>query len=79
MCRKTHGFAYFFRSCQKATALAEKALNELNSGNNTSEFKYIEMFDTNDYVYTLNKGDELNSEMDAIYLEFSNWLGSWEM
>ena len=37
------------------------------------------MFDTNDYVYTLNKGDELSSEMDAIYLEFSNWLGGWEM
>lgn len=64
---------------EKAKALAEKALNELNSGNYTSEYKYIEMFDTNDYVYTLNKGDELSSEMDAIYLEFSNWLGSWEM
>ena len=64
---------------EKAKTLAEKALNELNSGNYTYEYKYVEMFDTTDKVYTLNKGDELKSEMDAIYLEFSNWLGGWEM
>lgn len=64
---------------EKAKALAEKALNELNSGNYTYEYKYVEMFDTTDKVYTLNKGEELKSEMDAIYLEFSNWLGGWEM
>ena len=64
---------------EKAKTLAEKALNELNSGNYTYEYKYVEMFDTTDKVYTLNKGEELKSEMDAIYLEFSNWLGGWEM
>ena len=64
---------------EKAKALAEKALNELNSGNYTYEYKYIEMFDSTDKVYTLNNGDELKSEMDALYNEFSNWLGSWEM
>ena len=64
---------------EKAKALASKALNELNSGNYTYEYKYVEMFDTTDKVYTLNKGEELKSEMDAIYLEFSNWLGGWEM
>ncbi len=64
---------------EKAKALAEKALNELNSGNYTYEYKYVEMFGTSDKVYTLNKGDELKSEMDAIYSEFSNWLGGWEM
>lgn len=64
---------------EKAKALAEKALNELNSGNYTYEYKYVEMFGTTDKVYTLNNGEELKSEMDAIYLEFSNWLGSWEM
>lgn len=64
---------------EKAKTLAEKALNELNSGNYTYEYKYVEMFGTTDKVYTLNKGEELKSEMDAIYLEFSNWLGGWEM
>ena len=64
---------------EKAKTLAEKALNELNSGNYTYEYKYVEMFGTTDKVYTLNKGEELKGEMDAIYLEFSNWLGGWEM
>lgn len=64
---------------EKAKTLAEKALNELNSGNYTYEYKHVEMFGTTDKVYTLNKGEELKSEMDAIYLEFSNWLGGWEM
>ena len=25
------------------------------------------------------KGEELADEMQQIYMEFSNWLGSWEM
>ncbi len=64
---------------EKAKALSSKALNELNSGNYTYEMKYVEMFDTTDKVYTLNKGEELNAEMDQIYMEFSNWLAGWEM
>jgi hypothetical protein len=37
------------------------------------------MFDKEDYVYTLSNGEELNREMNVIYKEFSNWLGSFEM
>jgi hypothetical protein len=37
------------------------------------------MFGKEDYVFTLNKGDELKSRMDEVYSEFSMWLGSWEM
>ena len=64
---------------EKAKALSEKALKELNDGNYTSEYKYVEMFGASDYVYTLNNGEALNNEMDQIYKEFSNWLGGWEM
>ena len=64
---------------EKAKALSSKALNELNSGNYTYEYKYVEMFDNTDKVYTLNKGEELKNEWEAIYMEFSNWIGSWEM
>lgn len=64
---------------EKAEALAEKALKELNDGNYTSEYKYVEMFGKSDYVYTLTNGEALQSEMDSIYIEFSNWLASWEM
>lgn len=64
---------------EKAKLLAEKALKELNDGNYTYEYKYIEMFGTTDKVYTLNNGEKLQKEMDQIYTEFSNWLASWEM
>ena len=64
---------------RKAEALAQKALAELENGNYTYELQYIEMFDNEDYVYTLNIGDELLQEMQTIYTEFANWLGSWEM
>ena len=64
---------------EKAKSLSSKALIELNSGNYTYEMMYVEMFDPTDKVYTLNKGEELNAEMDQIYMEFSSWLAGWEM
>ena len=64
---------------RKAEALAKKALAELENGNYTYELQYIEMFDNEDYVYTLNIGEELQQQMQTTYEEFANWLGSWEM
>ena len=72
-------FADLVANIHKAEALSKKALAELEAGNYTSEFKYIEMFGREDHVYTLNKGAELQAEMNQIYTEFSNWLGSYEM
>jgi predicted transcriptional regulator len=64
---------------RKAETLADKALKELEDKNYTSEYKYVEKFGVEDYVYTLNNEAELTKEIDALYTEFSNWLGSWEM
>jgi len=72
-------FADLVANVRKAQALAQKALGELQNKNYTSEYKYVEMFGKKDWVFTLNKGEELAAEMKATYLEFSNWLGSWEM
>ena len=72
-------FADLVANVRKAEALSKKALAELEAGNYTSEYKYIEMFGREDYVYTLNKGTELKAEMKQIYTEFSHWLGSYEM
>ncbi len=41
--------------------------------------QYVEKFGKEDWIFTLNKGEELVAEMQKIYIEFSNWLGSWEM
>lgn len=72
-------FSDLVENIKDAEALAAKALSELENKNYTSEYKYIEMFDNEDHVFTLNKGEELAADMDRIYMDFSNWLGSWEM
>ena len=72
-------FADLVANVRKAEALAKKALGELENKNYTSEYKYVEKFGKEDWVFTLNKGEELAAEMQEIYMEFSNWLGSWEM
>ena len=72
-------FADLVANVRKAEALAKKALGELENENYTSEYKYVEKFGKEDLVFTLNKGEELADEMQQIYMEFSNWLGSWEM
>ena len=72
-------FSDLVANVRSAQALAQSALSELENGNYTYELKYLEKFDTEDYVFTLNAGDELTSQMDLLYYAFSNWLGSWEM
>lgn len=72
-------FSDLVANVRKAEVLAEKGLRELENKNYTSKLQYIEKFDNEDYVFTLNKGEELTGEMEQIYQEFSNWLGSWEM
>ena len=72
-------FADLVANVRKAEALANKALGELENKNYTSEYKYAEKFGKEDWIFTLNKGEELTAEMQQIYMEFSNWLGSWEM
>lgn len=63
----------------KAKVLAEKAYGELKNGNYTYAEQYVEKFDTTDYVYTINLGEELKAETDALFAEFSDWLGAWEV
>ena len=74
-----NAFSALVANVERAETLAGKALKELDDQNYTSEYKYVEKFDNYDYVYTLTRGDELIEELDNIYQEFSNWLGSWEM
>ena len=59
--------------------LAERALAALENGDYTAEYKHVDEFDTDDFVYTLNAGEEFTAAMDELYLEFSNWLAGWEL
>ena len=74
-----NAFADLTANVRKAETLAAKALQELENGNYTSAVEYVEPLQGESLVYTLNIGDELTEEMQTIYAEFSNWLGSWEM
>lgn len=67
------------QNVRDAETLAKKALKELEDGNYTSEMKYLEMFDTTDLVYTLNKGEELDQEWMTVYSVFEQWLAALEM
>ena len=64
---------------KESETLAQKALKELEDGNYSYEYRYIEEFETEDYVYTLDNGDELMAEWEDSYTKFSDWLGKWEM
>ena len=64
---------------RKAESLARKAEQELLDGNYTFEQKYVEEFGQEDYIYTLNNGEALRKEMDALYTEFTDWMASWEV
>lgn len=72
-------FEALVSNVEKAKALADRALAELENGNYTAEYQYLEMFERYDYMYTLTNGEALNAEMNEIYTDFSDWLGSWEL
>lgn len=62
-----------------AKALGEEALSELEAGSYSYEYKYVEKFDNEDYVYTFTPGPALTARWDELWMEFTGWLGSWEM
>ena len=67
------------QNVRDAQSLAERALRELEEGNYTAEQQYIQMFDTTDWVYILNNGEELSQSWTAVYSVFEQWLASLEM
>jgi hypothetical protein len=75
----TSAFADLVANVRAAESLCKKALAELENQNYTSEKKYLEQFGTEELVYTLNIGEELQAEMQTLYAQFANWLSSWEL
>ena len=67
------------QNVRDAQALAEKALREFEEGNYSFDMQYIEMFDTTDWVFTLDRGEELSEDWMTVYSVFEQWLASLEM
>jgi hypothetical protein len=72
-------FAELVANVRRAEALATRAIGELEAENYTFEYKYVEKFGCDGYIYTLTNGAAMQQEMNDTYAAFANWLGSWEM
>ena len=64
---------------KKAETLSRKAEQELLDGHYTEQLQYVEEFGQEDHIFTLNNGEAMQKEMDALYMEFADWLASWEV
>ena len=75
----SEALADLVENVREAEDLATRAIDELNAGSYTSEYKYVEKFGTYDYVYTLTNGEEMSAAMKEIFSFFSTWIASWEL
>ena len=64
---------------RSAKAFAAEAVGELLEGNYTFEWQNVEKFGTYDKIYTLTNASALEKGFKELYLEFSDWLSSWEL
>lgn len=64
---------------REVEALAREAISELENGNYTKEYKYVEKFDKQDYVYKLNRGEEFKIRGQELFNDFADWLSGWEL
>lgn len=72
-------FSDLVQNIKDAEKLANAAKEKLYTEQYTCEYVFVEKFGTNDYIYTINGGDELKSELEKIFAGFQEWLGSWEL
>jgi hypothetical protein len=74
-----NAFADLVKILEDAKALSERAYSELKAGNYAPTVEYSGVFGDGRAQYSLNAAAELEGEMDRIYMEFSEWLASWEL
>lgn len=74
-----NAFEALENNVREAKALAELAVKELQDGKYTSEYKYVEEFNSYDYVYTITNGEAFQKKMQELYKAFSDWIGEWEL
>lgn len=72
-------FQGLVQNVENAKALAADALYELESGHYSYEERYVEEFGTTDKVYAIDRGEELQASMNELFMQFSLWLGGWEL
>lgn len=59
--------------------LADTCYSALKNGDYTYEYKYVEKFGIEDYIFTLNDQASFESQIDALILRFERWFSNWEL
>lgn len=72
-------FAILVQVIRDAKTLSEKAYVELKNENCAQVDEYSTAFGDGRKQYKLDKAQELEAQMEALYRRFSQWLSEWEL
>ena len=72
-------FTALVENIRKAEALAAEAIAEIEAGNYATVTEYAGQFGDGRTQYKMNRSEEFNAKMQATYLEFAEWLATWEL
>ena len=72
-------FTALVENIRKAEALAAEAIAEIEAGNYTVVTEYAGQFNDGRTQYKMNRAEEFDTKMQATYLEFAEWLATWEL
>lgn len=72
-------FTALVENIRKAEALAAEAIAEIEAGNFSAVTEYAGQFNDGRTQYKMNRADEFDAKMQATYLEFAEWLATWEL
>ena len=64
---------------KRAKALAERALFDLEGGNYFKTEEYSGVFKDGREQYKMNDHDVFDTETQAIFSEFAEWIAEWEL
>ena len=72
-------FTALVENIRKAQALAAEAIVEIEAGNYASVAEYSGQFGDGRPQYKMNRAEEFDAKMQETYLEFAEWLATWEL
>ena len=72
-------FTALVENIRKAEALAAEAIAEIEAGNYATVTEYAGQFGDGRTQYKMNRAEEFDTKMQATYLEFAEWLATWEL
>ncbi len=72
-------FTALVQNIRKAEALAAEAISEIEAGEYSQVPEYSGSFNDGRSQFQMNKAAYFEATMQAVYLEFAEWLATWEL